>query len=181
MKTKEELLAYHRTWYSNHKEQECARRKKSRANNIEECLQKEQARRIKDKDKLNAFARERYAKNPEVQAARTQKWRQANPDKNRNSQLKRWYGITLDEYNYIFEKQNGKCAICGIDKPMGIGCFHVDHDHITKEVRGLLCQKCNMAIGLFRDNSNLLRVAADYLDSFGVMRTEASLKELLGE
>ena len=80
----------------------------------------------------------------------------------RNNNLKRRYNITLEEYNILFEKQNGKCAICNkkqINKQLA-----VDHDHNTGKVRGLLCQNCNTGIGKFKDNPKLLLKAKAYLE-----------------
>lgn len=71
--------------------------------------------------------------------------------------------ITLKEYDKLLEKQNGKCAICGTETPGGPGRFHIDHDHPTGEIRGLLCNNCNRALGLFKDNPEILMVAAQYL------------------
>lgn len=82
---------------------------------------------------------------------------------------KRVYGISLDEYLEIAEKQNFVCKICGKDNfPMGSnhsGCLVVDHDHITGKVRGLLCHNCNRALGLFQEDSALLQNAYHYLQS----------------
>jgi hypothetical protein len=74
--------------------------------------------------------------------------------------LRRLYGITLAEYEAMVKKQNGRCAICDEESAL-----HVDHDHETGEVRGLLCQKCNTAIGHLRHDEHLLRRAIDYLSS----------------
>lgn len=71
--------------------------------------------------------------------------------------LKSAYGITLEDFHNILHKQNNVCAICmsQFDSPRNI-C--VDHNHNTKEVRGILCNNCNRGIGLLKDNSiNLLR------------------------
>lgn len=84
-------------------------------------------------------------------------------EQTRNSNLKRHYGITLDDYDSLLEKQEYKCAICGTDTPNGMGRFHVDHNHATGEVRGLLCHGCNTALGGFKDSPDLLLKARDYL------------------
>lgn len=88
----------------------------------------------------------------------------ANPEKvariARNSALKANYGITIDEYDAMFKAQRGKCAVCG--EKYG-RTLHVDHCHQTNVVRGLLCQKCNMAIGLLQDSVKLLNRAISYL------------------
>jgi hypothetical protein len=177
MKTKSELSAYYKKWREDHKEELAEKKKIYRSGHRKECSESEMAWRKLHREQINACARARYAKDSKKQAARSEKWRLNNPEKGRNNQLKRWYGITLDEYNAILKKQDGKCAICGIDKPMGVGCFHVDHDHTTNTVRGILCQKCNMAIGLFFDDPNIIKKAYEYLQ----MRTAASLKSIPGE
>lgn len=77
--------------------------------------------------------------------------------------LKRLYGITLDEYRKIWRSQSGLCKICkGLDS-RGFE-LSVDHDHETNQIRGLLCQACNRALGLMRDDPKLLRKGAEYLE-----------------
>lgn len=78
----------------------------------------------------------------------------------RNSALKANYGITIDEYDNMFRVQGGKCAICQNKQGRTL---HVDHCHRTSIVRGLLCQKCNMAIGLLSDDTKILQRAINYL------------------
>lgn len=79
--------------------------------------------------------------------------------------LERNYGITLAEYNEMLDDQGGGCFICGRTAAEEGKRLGVDHDHDTGEVRGLLCQNCNTAIGFLQDDPALLRSAADYLDS----------------
>lgn len=81
-----------------------------------------------------------------------------NRDKKRNYRLKYGYGITLNDYNRMLEKQDGKCAICGKFEKLD-----VDHCHKNGKVRGLLCQNCNKGIGLFAENVHLLDKAKEYL------------------
>lgn len=88
------------------------------------------------------------------------RWREANPGKDREYQLRSLYGITVEQYDAMFEAQGGLCAICG--RP-GNGPLRVDHDHETNEVRGLLCHGCNVAIGLMADDPDRLIAAAAYL------------------
>ena len=79
----------------------------------------------------------------------------------REQSLKKNYGITLAEYEIYLEKQKGVCLICfGVnsDKPL-----YVDHCHNTKQVRGLLCQKCNSLLGMAQDSITILASAIDYL------------------
>ncbi|MDQ3747961.1 MAG: endonuclease VII domain-containing protein [Acidobacteriota bacterium] len=81
----------------------------------------------------------------------------------RKSRLKYNYGITLDRYYELLEKQNGVCAICGEPQNIETHSLSVDHCHVTGKVRGLLCHKCNIALGLMRDNVLLLINAIEYL------------------
>ena len=81
----------------------------------------------------------------------------------RNRNLISKFGITLDQYNEIFLKQQGKCAICETDKPKGRGSLHVDHDHKTGKIRGLLCHNCNVGLGNFKESIDIFKKAAIYL------------------
>jgi len=80
-----------------------------------------------------------------------------------NSYLKYVHGITLEEYNNLLGKQGGVCALCGNINRHGVA-LHVDHDHTTGEIRGLLCFCCNSALGNAHDNPVILRKMADYLE-----------------
>ena len=76
---------------------------------------------------------------------------------------KRNYGLSHEDWLKIWETQNGECAICGefFDKPSDA---QVDHNHKTNEIRGLLCRKCNLGIGYFNDNLELMMRAIKYLN-----------------
>jgi hypothetical protein len=73
----------------------------------------------------------------------------------------RLYGVSEGLYQTLLDKQDGRCAICGrLPDKRKLG---VDHNHETGEVRGLLCQQCNHAIGLLGDDPQRLQAAIDYL------------------
>lgn len=80
---------------------------------------------------------------------------------NRNSALKRNFGIDQKDYEILLAQQNNQCAIC--KKPKNIKNFDIDHCHKTKKIRGLLCRSCNMGLGYFKDSPDLLKIAAHYL------------------
>lgn len=94
-------------------------------------------------------------------------YRENNPEKfkagQRNAYLKGTYGIDQEQYDQMFEAQQGCCAICGSDETQW-GRLAVDHNHETGEVRGLLCFNCNTSIGKMGDSPELLRKAAEYLE-----------------
>ncbi len=73
--------------------------------------------------------------------------------------------MTVADYDELFEKQKGCCAICGTTDSGHNVTNHllVDHDHSTGKVRGLLCSSCNLGIGKFKDDTNLLATAINYL------------------
>lgn len=81
----------------------------------------------------------------------------------RNRDLKRFYGITLEDYNRMFDEQSGLCAICRVALDT---TANVDHDHKTDNVRGLLCRSCNLALGHFQDSKESLKAAIRYLEGF---------------
>ncbi len=104
------------------------------------------------------------------------KRKEAMTKRNRNrtkEQMKDWfikskYGISLREYEKMYKKQKGLCAICGEEETRknrhtSVCRLHIDHDHITKKIRGLLCHKCNNGLGNFRDNPEFLLIAIQYL------------------
>jgi hypothetical protein len=86
---------------------------------------------------------------------------QKNHGSTRNFHLKRRYDLTSEQVAEMVAEQDGMCAICD-RKP----AEHVDHDHATGDVRGILCFTCNVGLGNFGDDAALMREAADYLDSF---------------
>lgn len=95
--------------------------------------------------------------------------RASDPVRQRDLLLRSKYGITLAEYDWLVEQQEGRCAICLVDAPgRGSDIWHVDHDHDTGEVRGLLCNRCNPGLGFFQDDPDRLELAARYLRTGGV-------------
>jgi hypothetical protein len=117
-----------------------------------------------------------YRANREREIERVRSWQQANHEQYlrtqaeyrasmardyRSEHLKRKFGLTLEEYEQRLRIQGGGCAVCGA-KP-GKSSLHVDHDHKTGEIRGLLCFRCNGGLGQFKEQSTRLLRAADYL------------------
>ena len=96
----------------------------------------------------------------------SQKYSQSGP--RHETDLRKRYGIGVADYDALLAKQSGSCAICGATRPYRTGGdrrWNVDHCHATGVVRGLLCNSCNLGIGKFSDDPELLRAAAEYLES----------------
>lgn len=83
------------------------------------------------------------------------------PEQQRHCNI-RSYGISVDLYNKILTNQNGVCWICK-QLPKNGKSLNIDHCHVTKKVRGLLCDVCNRGLGLFRDSPDLIAKALLYL------------------
>jgi hypothetical protein len=83
----------------------------------------------------------------------------------RENHRERWlkrYGMTIEQYEQMLASQGGCCAICRTGEVPSRG-WHVDHDHATGRVRGILCHGCNVSLGHFRDSVDLLQAAVVYL------------------
>lgn len=90
----------------------------------------------------------------------------------RSYYLRATFGITIEQYDEMEMSQDGLCAICREPEivadpknPEVMKRLAVDHNHENGQIRGLLCQRCNMGLGYFRDDPRLLNLAADYLQT----------------
>jgi hypothetical protein len=113
-----------------------------------------------------------HFKRREQRIAARKRWGTANAERrkeyvsksSRKWRLKNIYGLTEADYKTILDFQGGGCAICKTECPGGkLKYFCVDHDHATGKIRGLLCNACNVAIGLLKDSIVLCDNAAAYL------------------
>ena len=96
-------------------------------------------------------------------------WVGANPARARTIRRAYRYGITHEQMKYLEDRSEGRCEICGTD--CGMAKLNVDHDHLTKEVRGLLCHRCNVGIGFFQDSEAILRTVIAYLRREAIPKT----------
>jgi hypothetical protein len=98
----------------------------------------------------------RYLRDPEKHKERTKE--------NQRAYTAKKFGLGSDGLSALYEKQNSKCAICGITEEEHGKYLAIDHDHATGNVRGLLCMACNTGLGNFKDNLDYLRMAIKYLE-----------------
>lgn len=101
--------------------------------------------------------------------AKARQWRKDNPQNTerhlarmRERTKERRYGVTQEQFDQMLLNQNNKCKICDIEFN-GSKFTHIDHCHKTNTVRGLLCNNCNMALGQFGDNTDIMGMAIKYL------------------
>jgi Recombination endonuclease VII len=154
-----------RRYRMEHPEKVRASRRKWNAQNRRKLAAKMQNWRNANRDKVRAQARARYQANRAEVCAQQRDYMRTPAG--RDKRLRHMYGISFAEYQRMLTEQGGVCAIClnpfGDEKSKRP---HVDHDHGTRGVRGLLCNGCNSGIGQFGDDVARLRAALDYLQRF---------------
>lgn len=129
----------------------------------------EHQRQLKSSPHKLAYMKAYMARNREHKNAYNRvyykKRRMEDPLYSRKQDLRSAFGISLEDYNTIWESQLGACAICRRAKTESDRTFDVDHSHETGAVRGILCRDCNLGLGRFKDNPELLREAVKYLEA----------------
>lgn len=119
----------------------------------------------KNREKIAARQKAWRVRNPEKWKAIRERFKAANPDVQVDWLLRAKYGISYTEYKSKLEAQGGACAICekvGAKRRLG-----VDHCHSSGKVRGLLCTKCNAALGALNEDPSLFAKAVAYLRKWG--------------
>ena len=130
---------------------------------VEQKRKERRERYLKNYDREKQKNKEYREKNKELIRTKQIKYNRENPEKRKNAILKNVYGITLDQYNQMFEKQKGKCAICKRHQKDLTRTLCVDHNHKTKKVRGLLCLTCNTDVSVVE---NRLKEMLKYLNKY---------------
>ncbi len=122
-------------------------------------------RRAQDNAALRARKEDQAVSNRE----RQRRWRARNPtaasEANRNNYLRSRYGITADDYDAAVVVRDRKCDLCGRPPSEEYLKLHVDHDHNTGKVRGLLCISCNTGLGKLGDTVEAIQGVLAYLTS----------------
>ena len=110
---------------------------------VEERKQIRRQQYLKHKDREKKTRKKYLIKNREKVLETQKKWNNKNFERRKNVILKNVYGITLDDYNRMFNTQEGKCAICQRHQNELTKSLGVDHNHKTGQIRSLLCITCN--------------------------------------
>lgn len=135
----------------------------------EDMRERKRARRrahyAENRERVLEAGRVRYAANRERELERHRKYRAANQPNIKAVGLKYRFGITIEQWQTLLDAQGGKCKICGTSDPGGKLKWHTDHCHNSNTIRGILCHRCNVGVGHFKDNPELLRRAAEYLEN----------------
>lgn len=116
-----------------------------------------------NKVRILKTVKEYQIKNQEKYKHYSKKYEETNRERRRlqqrNNRYLRMFGISAVEYDEIFKSQNYSCKICKTTE----ADFNLDHNHKTNKIRGILCKTCNMALGLFYDNIEILEASIKYL------------------
>ena len=181
---KKRKAAYTRTYYLKNRERILARQKGTRGEyakiyyqkNKQTIIHKQKIYAEENKEDIRRYKKvygKIYGhKNKEKLNEKQRKYRKNNPGKTHEQGLMRFFNMTADDYKKIFNEQNGCCAVCGTHQSDLPKRLHVDHCHTTQKIRGLLCNKCNAAIGLLKDNIEILAEAIKYLSKNKIMFVE---------
>lgn len=116
--------------------------------------------RLLNPEKVKEISKRSAEKNKEQR--KQKRLEKYTPSKRYEQKLRLDFGLTLDQYYEMLEKQGGACAICRCP-PSGKQRLAVDHSHVSGKVRELLCGSCNRALGLFHEDRFSLQNAIDYL------------------
>lgn len=112
----------------------------------------------------------RYKTSPIEQREKKAQYRAANPEKIRDTKLRQAYGVGIIYYDAKLKEQGGVCASCGRcrkDTWRGkLVAMPLDHNHLTKQPRGVLCSKCNRALGLVEENIDILLGLIEYIKKY---------------
>lgn len=156
---------YMKQYHKDHKDQEKEWRKnyyKKNGDKVRECSRK---RKKSNKNRVKKYRARYRDKNKDKENKKRNTWRATHKLHARDTVLKYHYGISLNEFNALLRKQKNRCGIC---KKIFTNTYphkaSVDHVHDkTKRVRGLLCNKCNSATGLFGDSPKIIKNALKWL------------------
>ena len=172
---KESKAAYDKAYYAENKEAIDASQKAYNSENKESKAAYDKAYNAENKEaraahytdnKESILAKQKvyYAENKDEMIANQKAYYAENKEKVRWTTIMRKYGITEQKYNDMFADQDGCCAICGLHQVALNESLHVDHNHSTGAVRGLLCRSCNTGIGLLKEDPDILNKASAYLE-----------------
>lgn len=149
-----------RRWQAENPEKVKEKGRRYRAENPEKAKEDSRKYRAANPEKVKEDSRKYRAENREKLNEDNRKYYAANQEKILSLAKEKKYGVSAKDIEQMKLTQGGACAICKVVPKK----LRVDHDHSSGKVRDLLCNTCNLALGLLKDSAIVARAAADYLD-----------------
>lgn len=119
--------------------------------------------RERNRTSIRASQKRHYHKNKAARYKNWKEWSSKNKEYYNIFKVAKKYDLTIEEYCKLRDDQSSKCFICGSNVRLT-----VDHNHTTGKIRKLLCATCNSGLGLFKENPESLRKAAEYCEAYNV-------------
>jgi len=159
---KEEINKKRKIHYKEHRKEALAKMKIYRENNKEKVAKSRAKYYQESKEEYTEKRKEYYQKNKEAIIAGVKKYRENNLEQIKERKRKKNYGIEPGTYDKMLLEQDNKCCVCYIELDQ---CkqISIDHCHKSGDVRGLLCSRCNLMLGMVEDNIDILQSAINYL------------------
>ena len=136
--------------------------------------------RLKNKERISKNQRRWKKENKELCRIKSIEWANTHKEQRkltlRKFQLKKFYGLSIDQFQKMLSNQNNCCALCS-NEFKSDSDTSVDHNHTTGNVRQLLCKKCNFGIGMFNEDVSLLSKAINYINKWDVNKLVESNSE----
>ncbi len=123
----------------------------------------------RDPAKQRKYKRDHYYRHLENNQARSRAWNQAHPEQRFETSLRHRFGISSKDFETLLTQQEGVCAACRLPetavdrRTRKVRRLHIDHDHETGVIRGLLCTRCNLAVGYLKDDPRRAEGVLSYL------------------
>ena len=157
---KEKIKAYQKQYRAKNKEKLALQKQEYYRTNKENIDKYKKEYALKNANKIKKYkkkySQKHYQENKEAYKLQSKQWCMENPLKKqkrrRTNHLMATYGLSIEDYNDLYDQQKGCCAICGKHQLELSKILFVDHDHKTKAVRGLLCFSCNSGLGFYENH-----------------------------
>jgi hypothetical protein len=173
---RERLLRLTREWKKANKERVKRTNTASNAHNKQKINEQKRKYYAANLEERRAYQRRYRKENPEKHIKAGRKYRETHPERMRWNTLKSKYGIQASEFQSMYDAQQGKCGICEEEVKHQDRSTHLDHDHKTGKIRGILCENCNKMLGHARENPRILMAAVEYLKGEGWLPKEIQAK-----
>jgi hypothetical protein len=148
---------------------------KTRRYDCKQCvIEKSRIWRLANIERYRNLDNARHQRSLEKRREKERRCYDKYPERHREKRLQKEFGVTIEDFNRKLASQGNSCAICGTLSPNDGRNFHIDHCHKTGKLRGILCNTCNLMLGLAHDRQDVLLKAAEYLKAYASPESSAT-------